>query len=77
MIELKTGATGTNAALVVRQQFVRTGTTHGDFVSVLAGLKIGERVVSSGLFKLHNGMAVQENNELVPKASEKPSPSDS
>jgi membrane fusion protein (multidrug efflux system) len=77
VIEPKTGATGTNVALVVRQQFVRTGTTHGDFVSVLAGLKVGERVVGSGLFKLHNGMAVQENNELVPKASEKPSPSDS
>ena len=77
VIESKTGATGTNAALVVRQQLVRTGATRGDFVSVLAGLKVGERVVSSGLFKLHNGMAVQENNELVPKASEKPSPSDS
>ena len=77
VIEPKAGATGTNAALVVRQQFVRTGATHGDFVSVLAGLKVGERVVNSGLFKLHNGMAVEENNELAPKASEKPGPSDS
>jgi membrane fusion protein (multidrug efflux system) len=77
VIEPKTGTTGTNAALVVRQQFVRTGTTHGDFISVLAGLKVGERVVNSGLFKLHNGMAVEENNELAPKASEKPNPSDS
>jgi membrane fusion protein (multidrug efflux system) len=50
---------------------------HGDFVSVLAGLKVGERVVNSGLFKLHNGMAVEENNELAPKVSEKPNPSDS
>ena len=77
VIEPKTGTTGTNAVLVVRQQFVRTGATHGDFVSVLAGLKVGERVVNSGLFKLHNGMVVEENNELAPKASEKPNPSDS
>ena len=67
----------TNSTLVARQQFVRTGRSRGDFISVETGLKAGERVVSAGVFKLRNGMSVQENNELAPKASEKPSPSDS
>jgi membrane fusion protein (multidrug efflux system) len=44
---------------------------HGDFVSVESGLKAGDRVVTSGLFKLHNGSTVQENNG----ASESPQPS--
>ena len=67
---------GTNAAggLVVRQQFIRVGRTRGDFVSVVSGLKPGERVVSSGLFKLRNRMSVVENNELTPKSEKKPTP---
>lgn len=70
---------GTNApnSLVVRQQFIRIGRSRGDFVTVETGLKAGERVVSAGLFKLRNGAAVTENNEIVPKANEKPKPSDS
>jgi membrane fusion protein, multidrug efflux system len=64
-------------ALTVRQQFVRTGRARGDFLSVESGLKAGERVASSGIFKLRNGMAVVENNELTPKSSETPRPSDS
>jgi membrane fusion protein (multidrug efflux system) len=70
-------ATNSSGGLVVRQQFVRTGRARGDFVSVEAGLKPGERVVSSGLFKLRNGMPVVINDEIAPKASEKPQPSDS
>jgi membrane fusion protein (multidrug efflux system) len=68
----------TNAAdgLVVRQQIVRTGRTHGDFVSVVTGLKAGDRVVSAGLFKLHNGAPVTVNNDLMPKPSKTPNPSE-
>jgi membrane fusion protein (multidrug efflux system) len=69
--------TNSPATLVVRQQFIRTGRTRGDFLSVESGLKAGERVVSSGIFKLRNGMTVIENNELAPKASVKPRPADS
>lgn len=65
------------SGLAVRQQFIRTGPGRGDFVSVTSGLKPGERVVSSGVFKLRNGMAVEENNKIVPAASETPRPSDS
>jgi len=57
--------------LVAQQKFIRTGRTHGDFVSVESGLKAGDRVVTSGLFKLHNGSTVQENNA----ATESPQPS--
>ena len=60
--------------LVVRQQFIRTGRTRGDFVSVTSGLKAGQRVASAGLFKLRNGMSVVENNEIAPKLSETPRP---
>ena len=73
-----TVAAGTNGPpMVVRQQFVRTGRTRGDFVIVESGLKNGEHVVSAGLFKLRNGATVIENNEIVPKANEKPKPADS
>jgi membrane fusion protein (multidrug efflux system) len=71
-------APATNAAggLTVRQQFIRTGMTRGDFVAVQSGLKAGERVVSAGAFKLRNGMAVVENNELKPPVTETPRPAD-
>ncbi len=74
VIESSTNAAG---SLVVRQQFVRTGDSQGDYVSVLTGLKSGEKVVSSGLFKLRNGASVVENNEITPKPSKTPNPSDS
>jgi membrane fusion protein (multidrug efflux system) len=76
VIEPKPADTNGPAGLTVRQQFIRTGRVRGDFVSVESGLKAGEKVVSAGQFKLRNGMSVQENNELTPKPSEKPHPSD-
>lgn len=74
---VETNTNSISPGLIVRQQFIRTGRTHGDFLSVESGLKPGERVVSSGIFKLRNGMSVVENNDLTPKASEKPRPTDS
>ena len=59
---------------VIRQQFIRTGETRGDFVTVTQGLKAGETVVSSGVFKLRNGMPVVINNELAPKPEVNPTP---
>jgi membrane fusion protein, multidrug efflux system len=76
VIESKPGPDG-KPALTVRQQFVRTGRARGDFISVESGLKPGDRIVNSGIFKLRNGMAVVENNDLTPKASQKPQPKDS
>jgi membrane fusion protein, multidrug efflux system len=61
---------------VIRQQFVRIGETRGDYVSITAGLKAGETVVSTGVFKLRNGMSVTINNDLAPNLQENPKPAD-
>jgi membrane fusion protein (multidrug efflux system) len=62
---------------VVQQAFIRTGPARGDFVSVESGLKVGDKVASAGVFKLHNGLIVYENNEVAPKASQTPTPPNS
>ena len=62
--------------LVLRQQFVRLGETRGDFVAVTEGLKAGQEVVSTGAFKLRNGMNVVIDNKLAPKGQLNPTPSD-
>ena len=74
VIETAPGKDGGKAGLEVRQQFVRTGQARGDLITVQSGLKPGEKVVSSGVFKLRNKMAVTENNELVPKSEQSPRP---
>jgi len=58
--------------LGVRQQFVKLGSTRGDQVAILDGLKPGEVVVSSGVFKLRNGAHVQVNNSKLPANSPAP-----
>lgn len=58
---------------VVRQQFVRLGETRGDYVVVTKGLSSGQRIVSTGVFKLRNGAPVVINNDIVPEFSLKPS----
>jgi membrane fusion protein (multidrug efflux system) len=60
----------------IRQQFVRIGEARGDLVAITDGLKPGETVVSTGVFKLRNGMSVTINNELAPKPQLNPTPSD-
>lgn len=59
---------------VLRQQFVRLGTARGDFVTVVTGLKAGETVVTSGVFKLRAGMMVVVDNSLAPDAQITPKP---
>lgn len=61
----------------VRQQFVKLGPARGDQVAVLEGVKPGDEVVTSGVFKLRNGAAVQINNSVVPANSRAPKPEDS
>jgi membrane fusion protein (multidrug efflux system) len=61
----------------LRQQFVRIGESRGDLVAVKEGLKAGETVVATGVFKLRNGMNVTINNELAPKPQLNPNPVDS
>ena len=61
----------------IRQQFVRVGEARGDFVAITDGLKPNETIVSTGVFKLRNGMAVTINNDLAPKPEVNPTPVDS
>ncbi len=63
--------------LVVRQQFVRLGARQGDFVVATEGLKIGERVVSTGVFKLRPGLSVVIDNALAPPFTLAPKPNNS
>src|SRR5213083_3416712 len=62
---------------VIRQQFVRVGEGRGDFVAITQGLKAGDVVVSTGVFKLRNGMSVTINNDLAPNPQVNPNPVDS
>ena len=62
---------------VLRQQFVRLGRARGDFVDVVDGLKAGETVVTSGVFKLRTGMKVVVDNALAPKPELEPNPRES
>ena len=52
---------------VLRQQFVRLGEKRGDFISVTHGLKEGEAIVTTGVFKLRNGQSVVIENRLAPQ----------
>jgi len=58
----------------VRQQFVKLGKKRGDFASVVSGIKEGDTVVSSGVFKLRNGQAVVVDNALSPDFKLSPKP---
>ena len=60
----------------IRQQFVRVGEARGDLVSITTGLKPGEMVVGTGVFKLRNGMSVTINNDLAPNPQVSPTPAD-
>jgi len=62
---------------VLRQQFIKLGQSRGDFVDVTDGLKSGETLVTSGVFKLHSGMKVIIDNTLAPDNSLTPSPGNS
>lgn len=61
----------------VRQQFVKVGSARGDQVAVISGIKAGDEVVSSGVFKLRNGAPVQINNKVQPANSPAPKPENS
>lgn len=62
---------------VVHQQFVRLGERRGDFVAVTSGLKAEQTVVSTGVFKLRNGLGVVIDNTLAPEFKLAPQPKDS
>jgi membrane fusion protein, multidrug efflux system len=59
---------------LLRQQFVRLGEKRGDFAAVTSGLKEGETIVSTGVFKLRNGQSVVVDNRLAPTFKQSPTP---
>jgi membrane fusion protein (multidrug efflux system) len=77
VIEKKKDSKTGKESQTIRSQVVRVGEARGDFVSITAGLKPDELVVSTGVFKLRNGMTVTINNDLAPKPQVNPTPVDS
>jgi membrane fusion protein (multidrug efflux system) len=61
----------------VRQQFIKVGSARGDQISIVSGLNPGDEVVTSGVFKLRNGVAVLVNNKIRPGNNPTPRPTDS
>lgn len=65
-----------NKVNTVSQAFVTTGTTRGDQIQILSGLKEGDIVVTSGQLKLQNDSRIiinnkiQPDNQAVPKINE-------
>ena len=59
---------------VLRQQFIQVGEARGDFVAVTSGLKAGDTIVTTGVFKLRPGMPVVVDNKLAPDAKLNPQP---
>ncbi len=74
LIEKKKDEKTGKESLVLRQQFIRTGETRGDFVAVTTGLEEGNEVVSTGVFKMRNGMGVAVDNTLAPEDKLAPKP---
>jgi membrane fusion protein, multidrug efflux system len=61
----------------VRQQFVKLGGSRGDQIAIISGVKPGDEVVTSGVFKLRNGAAVEVNNKVRPTNNPAPKPENS
>jgi membrane fusion protein (multidrug efflux system) len=71
LVEDRTDGAGARAvgpepkpARIARQQFVRIGESRGDFIAILDGVPAGREIVTSGAFKLRNGMAISVNNDV-------------
>ena len=58
--------------LGVQQKLVKLGETRGDLIAIEDGIKAGEEVVTSGVFKLRDHAEVQINNANTPSAEAAP-----
>ncbi len=74
-IDAQTGTPGARSEL--KPGLTMLGGARGDQIAVVSGLKAGEEVVTSGVFKLRNGAAVTVNNKIQPGNSLAPTPEDS
>jgi membrane fusion protein, multidrug efflux system len=73
---IEEGPAGQDGAktLVAQQRLARLGPRQGDFVVATEGVKAGEKIVSTGAFKLKSGMPVVIDNTLVPQFTFAPNP---
>jgi membrane fusion protein (multidrug efflux system) len=76
VVEEKTDEQSGKTEKAVRQQFAKLGEKRGDFVAIVSGLKEGDTVVSTGVFKLRNGQSVIVDNTLSPEFKLAPKPDD-
>jgi membrane fusion protein (multidrug efflux system) len=76
VVQTKKGPNG-QPQKTVEQKFVTVGGSRGDQVAILTGLKPGDEIVSSGVFKLRTGATVQVNNSVQPGNNPAPHPQDS
>ena len=61
----------------VEQRFVKLGDGRGDQVAIVSGVKAGEEVVTSGVFKLRTGAAIVIDNKVQPGNNPAAKPEDS
>ncbi len=62
--------------LTATQQVVKLGESRGDFIEVVEGLAGGETIVSTGAFKLRNGVPIVPQNDKSLEFSQNPKPAD-
>ena len=56
---------------------MKLGAARGDQVAIISGIQPGEEIVTSGVFKLRNGIPVVVNNKVQPENQRAPKPEDS
>ncbi len=61
----------------VEQRFVKLGDWRGDQVAVVTGIKAGDEIVTSGVFKLRSGSAIVVDNKIKPANNPAAKPEDS
>jgi membrane fusion protein, multidrug efflux system len=61
----------------VKEQFVKLGQTKGDLTAIVSGVKPGDELVTSGVFRLKSGAPIIVNNQAKPGSELSPTPSDS
>jgi len=62
--------------LVAKAVFVTTGSTRGDQIAIIKGIKEGDTVITTGQIKLRNGSPILINNVIQPGFDANPQPQD-
>jgi len=62
--------------LVAKAVFVTTGSTRGDQVAIIKGIREGDTVITTGQIKLRNGSPILINNAIQPGFDANPQPQD-